>query len=84
MSLVQQGDPAAVARIIRTYASVGQVGEHEIVETLVVYYQMETRLELRLLLLRLFGALGTLDRAVFSVLLVCVCASSCPHSTLSL
>lgn len=41
---------------------------YEIVETLVDYYQMEARVEIRVILLRLFKALGTLHLPVLPVL----------------
>lgn len=37
---MQQADPGIVSRIVRTHQSAGQVGSYEIVETLIVYYQM--------------------------------------------
>lgn len=39
----------------------GQTGKFEILDTLIEYYQMETRTELRILLLRVFAAIGKLD-----------------------
>lgn len=41
---------------------------YEVLDTLVVYYQMETRSPLRVILLQLFAALGGIDREVFPVL----------------
>lgn len=39
--LVQEGDPAVVARVVREFHSPGQVGSlYEFIDTLVRYYQM--------------------------------------------
>lgn len=72
VALVTEGDPAVTKRVIREWSSPGQVGFYEIVETLVVYYQMETRNDLRLALLRLFGCLGELDTAVRGMRLLAI------------
>ena len=72
----QQGDPASVMAAVRAFQSPGQVGRYEIVETLVVYYQMETRLPLRQRLLALFRALGGRDADVYTVLQVGNCAAA--------
>ena len=43
LALVTEADPRVVAKLVATYTSVGQLGQYEILDTLVVYYQMETR-----------------------------------------
>jgi len=43
--------------------------KYENVLTLITYYQMETRLPIRLLLLKVFGILCGLDQTVVSILL---------------
>ncbi len=67
---LQQADPRGVALGVRLFHSPGQVGKYEIVDTLVVYYQMETRVLLRLRLLRLFFRCVELDADIIAVLQV--------------
>ena len=42
ISIVEDADIRAVTNMIATFQSPGQLGNYEIVETLVVYYQMVT------------------------------------------
>eukprot|EP00730_Choanoeca_flexa_P001564 TRINITY_DN10690_c0_g2_i5.p1 TRINITY_DN10690_c0_g2~~TRINITY_DN10690_c0_g2_i5.p1 ORF type:complete len:1024 (+),score=262.72 TRINITY_DN10690_c0_g2_i5:69-3074(+) len=59
--VVKNANPAVVKQIVRKWCSPGQTGEYEIADTLVRYYQMETRNELRLAIIRVLGELVIQD-----------------------
>eukprot|EP00047_Mylnosiga_fluctuans_P017398 m.61081 g.61081 ORF g.61081 m.61081 type:complete len:693 (-) comp7060_c0_seq1:698-2776(-) len=59
--LVGEADPQVVVSVLRGWNSPGQQGAYEFAETLVVYYQMESRVNLRELVLELFFEFGALD-----------------------
>lgn len=40
MQLAQDAEPRVVCDIIRSFSSPGELGEYQIIETLVTYYQM--------------------------------------------
>eukprot|EP00051_Salpingoeca_urceolata_P012783 m.158490 g.158490 ORF g.158490 m.158490 type:complete len:115 (+) comp17602_c0_seq1:1967-2311(+) len=77
LSLIQDGNPTVLTKLVQTFCSVGQHGCYEFVETLVLYYQMETRAELRALILKVLDALGEADQEVFSVLQLALGYESC-------
>eukprot|EP00040_Diaphanoeca_grandis_P028332 m.163881 g.163881 ORF g.163881 m.163881 type:complete len:707 (-) comp31311_c0_seq3:74-2194(-) len=67
-SIVEDADERVVKHLVKTFQSTGQLGDYEIVESLVVYYQMETRSDIREQVLKLFMSLGARDSEVFTVL----------------
>lgn len=56
-----------------------QEDKYENILTLITYYQLEHRLSLRILLLRVFGACCTLDQTVISVVLQSVLPNELGH-----
>eukprot|EP00041_Stephanoeca_diplocostata_P019158 m.407664 g.407664 ORF g.407664 m.407664 type:complete len:831 (-) comp21229_c0_seq1:35-2527(-) len=66
--LVRDADSKRVRHLVEAFQSVGRAGVYEIVETLVVYYQMETRAVLRDDLVKLFVCLTHNNPAVLPVL----------------
>ena len=56
-----------------------QEDKYENVLTLISYYQLEHRVPLRLLLLKVFGAFCTLDQEVVSVMLQSVLPNELGH-----
>eukprot|EP00049_Salpingoeca_infusionum_P026898 m.28788 g.28788 ORF g.28788 m.28788 type:complete len:921 (+) comp9078_c0_seq2:126-2888(+) len=69
-NLAREGNPDLMQSIVRTWNSPGQVCEYEIIETLTSYYQMETRVALKVLLLEVFDTLSAADASILSVLKV--------------
>jgi len=69
-AIVREAHPEAVIKTLRGYQSIGQVTSFEILETVIAYFQMETRLELRMACLDLFTAVVALDADVPRVLQV--------------
>eukprot|EP00050_Salpingoeca_kvevrii_P001420 m.169443 g.169443 ORF g.169443 m.169443 type:complete len:648 (+) comp10367_c0_seq11:1236-3179(+) len=67
-SLVEDGDPRLVKCMLRDFVSPGHFESYEIVGTLVDFYQMETRVELRLALLELFLRICEREPAVVPIL----------------
>eukprot|EP01135_Chromosphaera_perkinsii_P008203 Nk52_evm25s1178 gene=Nk52_evmTU25s1178 len=62
-SLLESADRKLTCKMVRN-------DRYDIVQCLIAYYQMETRANLRILLLQIMGMLGTtLDRHIFSILL---------------
>ncbi|EGD80751.1 hypothetical protein PTSG_01339 [Salpingoeca rosetta] len=73
--LVDDANPTVVMRLVRQWLTPGRTGQYEIVEILSVFYQMETRVDLRLEMLLLLIALIKLDMDVIPILQLTVLPS---------
>jgi hypothetical protein len=81
VALTRAANPAVVVAAVRDFRTVGRLGgHHEVVDTLAVYFQMETRPALRVLVLRLLLALVALDPTVVVVLQESVLPVELVHS----